>query len=385
MKKLFRITVCVCLMLSMMMLFVACTAAPVYASPRAKKAVATAGNMEILYEELYFVAMQKIDELKKTHGENALEDEAVYAELEGFVWGNLLTKEVALRSLALDYGIRTDKGDVADNVQVHIESILEESFAGDRGAYIDSLDEMHMTDHYARTYFAVEYYLANELVLEMLAKGKLSTDNEAVLAMIKGDDFVRSSHVFIRKNNGMYTEEENKAHAEAIYESIASKSTPAQRYQALREAIGGPYNHNMDNELLTGGYYFTRGEMEPVYESIVFDTLEVGEVAPVLETEAGYYVIMRLEKEDAYIEENFQTLKEKSYFVKLNRDVEARLAELTLKKTSFGEGLNLKNLPVIRAGAGSTAIFVALIAGGVLLVGGGVFLLVRVLGKKRKK
>ncbi len=383
MKKLIRAVLALSLVAVLLLNVTSCAASsPVHASPRASKVVAMVGDVEILYEELYYIAMNKIAEMKAEHGEVVFADPARVTELNDFVWASLLTKETALISVGYEYGINVHEGDIAENVQVYMDMLIDQEFAGDRGAYIDSLDERYMTDRYARAFFGIENYLANEIVLAMLGKGELETSDEKVRARIHSEEFVRTSHVFISKTNPAYTDEQNKAHIAELHASIVEKTEPHDRYLALREAIGSKYNNDF-NDLNGNGYYFARGEMEEFYESAAFALKNDYDVSPVVESDEGYYVIMRLPKETSYIELNFQKLKEKSYFVTLNDKVSERLGTMTLEKTAFGEGLDLTNLPAISAGAGSTMITVGVISGVVLVVGGAFAGLVIVYRKKR--
>lgn len=362
----------VCVLLALTL--ASCSAArPVYASPRATKAVATVGDVEILYEELYFITMNYINELKLTYGENALEDEAHRAELERFVWENLRSREAALISLGREYGIDIDSGDMESSVNAQIEQMV--ASAGDRGAYIENLTKLHATDHYMRKYLAVSEHLANAIVLEMLRRGELVTDDAAVLETIKSDAFIRTVHVFIDKTSTAYTAEEHRAHAAHLQAEIAAKTTNAERYAAMAEAIGGKYNNDF-GDVLGHGYYFTHGEMEGAYEAAAFALSEY-EVSNVVETAKGYYIIMRLPKDEEYIADHFEILKNQSYFVLLNKKVDERLSGMTLQKTKFGQGLVLTKLPAIDTDGGSTMIVVFSVIGGVLLVGGIIFLIVR--------
>ena len=83
----------------------------VRASLRAEKAVAKAGNIKIPYENLYYMTMTRIAEMKAAHGEDVFENEAERAALESFVKENLITRDEALISVGLDYGLDFEKGD----------------------------------------------------------------------------------------------------------------------------------------------------------------------------------------------------------------------------------------------------------------------------------
>jgi len=384
MKRVFRATAALLSLLFLLFSFISCGAArPVHASPVASRVVAKVGDVEIRYEELYFVTMRYIKELKLTYGENALESEAVRAELERFVWESLCSREAALMSLGYEYGIDVHKGEIADSVQEMMDQMIEGSFEGDRKAYIEELSAMHMTDHYTRQYLGIENFLATKIVIEMAARGELVTDDAAILETLKGDQFIRTMHVFIRKSNGLYTDAENRAHAEGIRATVAAGADADARFDAMFDAIGGKYNNDFGDPL-GKGYYFTYGEMDAAYEKAAF-ALRENEVSGVVETDEGYYVIMRLPKEESYITEHFESLRDKSYFVTLNARVDEKLSGMTLEKTRFGEGLDLSDLEPIDADGGSTLITVGLVVGGVLLCGGVVVLIFLYYRKKAKK
>ena len=383
MKRGFRAVAALLLALACLISLISCGASrPVHASPRASRVVAEVGDVEILYEELYFITQRTIGELKLTYGDNALESEAVRAELESFVWASLCSREAALISLGHEYGFDIYKGEIADSVQELIDQMIERDFEGDRKAYIEELNAMHMTDHYTRKYLGVENFLATRIVIEMAARGEVPTDDQVILETIKGDQFIRTMHVFISNSNGIYTDAENRAHAEAIRAEIAAKADSVARFDAMFDAVGGKYNNDFGDPL-GHGYYFTHGEMDAAYEAAAFALPHYG-VSDVVETDEGYYVIMSLPKDEAYITENFESLRDKSYFVTLNNRVNQKLENMTLEKTRFGKGLDLADLAPIDADGGSTLIVVGVCVGGALLLGGAVvaFVLIR---KKAKK
>ena len=73
------------LLLGVLACLAGCGAGTVRASSNASEVVATAGEIEILYDEYYYLAMTRIRELKAAHGEDALSDPAVREELESFL------------------------------------------------------------------------------------------------------------------------------------------------------------------------------------------------------------------------------------------------------------------------------------------------------------
>ncbi len=361
---------------------VGCAGKSLHATPKASKTVATAGNVDIRYDELYYLAKNRQAELQGT----SLDAEALRAELEQFVWDNLLTRSHALISVADDYGISCDKDKVGENVQAQIEDLIadETIFAGDRDAYIASLDEAFMTEAYLRTYIATENYLATEVVLKMIERGELDDSDEAALAVIANrNEFIRTVHVYIAKNNGVYSEPRNRLNAENIATRLAAIVDGGERYAEMRNAIK---NYDNDQKDTTGdGFYFARGEMQKVYEDAAFSLVNDFDASGVVETDDGFYVIMRMPLDEAYVNRNLEVLKSSIYFSKLNAMVDARYAELQrdFALTSFGEALDLTTLPEIRAAGGETLRTVLI--GLSIVVGAGAVIAMGVVVWKKKR
>lgn len=371
------------LLATLLLSLMGCNAArEVRATPRADKAVIKADNIKVTYDELYYLANTRAAELREENAQISRDE--LREALASFVEENLLNRSHALLSVAKDYGIRPDRGDIADNVQQQMESVIESAFAGDRDAYIASLNEAYLTDAYVRTYVAVENYIATEIVLEMLEREELDDSDETALRAIHSADFIRTVQVFVSKTNG-YTDEENRAHAREIADTLAAITDPVERYLAMRAAIGGAYNNDY-SDTLGHGYYFARGEMDDAYEEAAFALKNEYDASDVIETDEGYYVIMLMEKEDAYISDNLETLKTKTYFIKLNELVDARYAALreSAETTRFYESLDLTDLPAIDADGGEGMFVVTVAVCIVLGAGVAVGVLTWLLRRKKK-
>lgn len=384
-KKICRILAALLLVVLLVSLCGCSPARKARPNARANKVVATAGELEITYDTLYYITMTRIHELKRTYGEDVLKDPAAQEELKTFVMAQLFGKAEALLLLAAERDVSITTGDVGEKVQADMEAILanEATFNGDRKAYIESLNAEYLTDKYVRTYIAVEEYLPAALVEKMLQTGEIDDADDTARDLINGNDFLRTVHVFIDKTDGIYTPEEDLAHANQIRDAIATQPDAAGRYQEMRRAIGGQYNKDMGDT--TGdGYYFARGEMRSEYEAAAFALEEYG-VSPVVETTEGYYIIMRMPKDAAYIESNFQMLKEKTYYVALNEMVNEKLSTVSPELTKFGASLDLLSLPAVDADGGEVAFVVGVVlavavgTGAVVAVA---LLLIRKRGKK---
>lgn len=345
---------------------------------RANKTVATAGGMDIPYENLYYVTMTRMAELKRVYGEDVLNDPAKQEELKTFVWQNLVTRAEALIAIGQEYGLYVDEGEIAENVQTDMENILTNTFGDDRDAYIDSLNAEYLTDNYVRTYLAVEDHLPQALIEKMLQEGVIDDSDETARNLINGDDFIRVRQVLIETRN-YGSAEAALARINALRQTVASKTTDAARNDAMLDAMA--YSTDMD---MTGqGIYFAKGEMNADYEQVAF-SLPLYGVSEVMEADNGYCFIMRLPKDAAHIEENFQSMKEKSYYLALNRMVDEKLSSMTVQATDYGNSLDLMDLPPIDADGGE-AVFVVSVVVSVILVAGVIAGVVWYLLKRYKK
>jgi len=323
-----------------------CASRTVRPSSNAEKVVATAGGVDILYDEYYYLAMTRIRQLKVEFGEDALSDPAVCEKLRKFVAENLLTESHALIALGRTYGIDIEKGSIADSVRSHMEDIMEQTFAGDRDAYIESLWESYLTDRYIRTFVAVENYLGTEIVKEMLKRGELDSSDAAALDRLHGDDFIRIRQVFIESDYSGGAEKAKKK-AEDLRAVVAAATTDEARNDAMLEAM----MESRDFTDVGDGLYFARGEMEKSFEEAAF-ALPLYGVSEVIEVDGGFTFLMRLPKVESYMQEHLETLKGKSYFITLNEKLDAWLADNPLKLTSFGESLDPVSLETIEPDGG---------------------------------
>ena len=370
-KKILLRLVLVCLALVTLFSFAGCSAArTVHASSNADKVVATAGELEIFYDEYYYLAMTRLQQLKLEYGEDAMSNPEAKAKLEQFVAENLLTESHALLAIGLSLGINVEKGDIADNVDAQMEDILTETFAGDRGAYIESLREGYLTDRYIRTFVAVENYLSIEVIKELLNNGTLDDSDEAAMAFLNGDDVVRVHQVVISeitdaKGNVVRSKEAAKGKAEALRAAFLSAATAKDRNDAFLAAMG----ESSDYSDTTGnGLYYARGELTKDYADMVF-ALPLYGASEVFEVDSGYCFLMRLPKDEQYMKDNLGDLKTKSYYVVLNQMIEKWMAENPLVMTSFGESLDPAALDVIEPDGGEGwVVAIPLIAVGVAVI-----------------
>lgn len=387
-KKILSRLCLILLVLATLFSFAGCSASrTVRASSNAERVVATAGEIEILYDEYYYLAMTRLAQLKLEYGEDAMSNPEARAKLDTFLAQNLLTQSHALLAIGHSLGIDVNSGDIAASVDDHMAAILEDTFAGDRNAYIESLREGYLTDRYIRTFVAIENYLSIEIIKVLLQNGTLDDSDEAALAFLKSDDVVRVHQVVINeildaKGNAIRTKEQAKEKAQALRDAFLNAESTEERDAAFLAAMG----ESSDWGDLTGdGLYYARGELAKDYADIVFAIPLYG-ACEVFEVEDGYAFVMRLPKDEQYMKENLGSLKSKTYYVTLNDMIDRWLAENPLQMTSFGESLDPAALESIEPDGGvSWGLILPLIIGGVVLVAGIFVIRVFVLRSRVKK
>ena len=376
-KKIFLRVVALALMLLMMISLVGCSASrKVRANTRAGRVVATAGETDILYENLYYLTMTRIAEMKRVHGDDVFDDPAEREALVAFVKENLVTKNDAMLAIGEEFGLEYDKGELGDDVQERMDGIIENYFKGDRGAYIDSLNAEYLTDRYVRRYLAATEFLPAAIIDAMLMDGKLDDSDEMARETIEGENFIRVSQILIETRNYV-SDAAAKARAEELRDRVAAKSTEEERLDEWGEI----WVYGTQAEATGDGIYFARGEMEKDFEDAAFALADYG-VSEVLAVDNGYCILMRLPKEETYINTHFEELKQKTYYITLNAMVEERLDEMPLVMTDFGNSLDFFDLSPVDADGGEALIVVLWIVGGVL-VAAGVVVTVLLVGRKK--
>lgn len=235
-------------------------------------------------------------------------------------------------SLCRDYGIDAESSFVKDSVETSMGMIYD-SYEEDYETYIDFLHDYNMNDSVYR-FFVRNDILAEELVNAMVQKGEIPVDDETLAAVINSDEFIRIKQILIPSDNGK-TEEENYKTAEDVYAKVLA----GEDFDALIKEYGGDlYMFNNPD-----GYYMCRGSYHQTFEDTAF-SLEIGETSEIIETDAGYSILKRYEKESAYIEKNFDDLAQNYIDSQYNLALEERETALTVVDTDKLADYSIFNL-----------------------------------------
>ncbi len=291
------------------------------------RVVGTCAGYDVRYEELRYLTLTHMAEMKQEYGEDifaSAEADAYASDLEARV-ENSLCETYAILDICEKAGVKRSDRQTKNEVNEDIEATA--LTLGGMEAYKAYLAESGMTDAVNRLYTAIvscQYRYYDEVAFDELEK-------EAYDAVLAGEVFVRVRSIFVRNDAGEDVEK-NRADAEYVRAEIMGG-------KPLESFIGSKYNQDLSD----CDYYFPRGYMDDEYEQIAF-SLEIGEVGQVLETDEGFYVIQRYTPEDGFFQNNMETLIDKYIVGKMNLSFEAHAETLSFEKNEYGKSLVLTDI-----------------------------------------
>lgn len=243
----------------------------------------------------------------------------VYGEIKEACYESLCGL-YSIIAMCADHGIGVSDEDIKQKVATTKDSIKEQYKAtGDKSGEKGFREEMEanfMTEEVFNFVFAVDFCEEKLFTKMTSADGALYTD-DATFRRILDEEFVRVLQIYISTDNKDKTYEECKA----LAEKVAKKAKEGADFNELVAENSNDYSMTRD------GYYMPRGWMDEKFETVAF-ALEEGEVSDVLELGDGFHIIKRFEKEDTYIEKNYDTLKERYLTCRFYEKVDVRQAAL---------------------------------------------------------
>ncbi|MBQ7293379.1 MAG: peptidylprolyl isomerase [Clostridia bacterium] len=290
------------------------------------KVVGTCGDYEVKYQELRYLTMTYKELMAEKYGEqifSATSSEYIgdyVKELEETVARQLTENYASLAEFEKN-NIKTDD----EETKKYVDGIIKENkeLLGGTEAYKEYVKECYMTDEVVRFNYALEHCFGR--YYDLVAQ---KYDKEAYDAVMSGEVFIRVRSILIRNDEGEDFEK-NRADAEMVRAEIAA-GVP------LKDYIGTKYNQDGGN----CDYYLMRGYFEEAYENAAF-ALEIGEVSPVVETSEGFYIIQRVEPDEAYFELNMDACKQTYILSKMYEKINANMEKMQFKFNDYGKTLNL--------------------------------------------
>lgn len=304
------------------------------ADARMKKTIGTCAGYEVPYGELRYITMINRELMKNAYGEDIWTDPAKTAqylpELESIIWDNL-RNNYAVLALCAKYGLTKDdlySDAIQDAVDQKIKEAIEQY--GSKSAFRKAMKEQYMTEDFVRFALAVTQ-LENEL-LHVLTDdlSVIFPTVEPFVAWLEEGNYVRVQHVFI-ENDKDESIEENRALAESVRSQLLQGEN-------IATFINSAINEDLYN---TAPYYLVRDVYVEEMEDAAFRLHYVGDVSEVVETDRGFYVLVRIEDDRSALYSASLSLLESYQWAKLEEMVNETKNTLKVELNDYGKGLDL--------------------------------------------
>lgn len=281
-----------------------------------KTAVVSIDEYEVPYEQIRYFVRNYMD--TEANGDDSYWTEERAAERQTEIYRQTyeaLKNQYAILSLAKQYGVDRDDSAISELTDSTMDDII--AAYDDEADYVADLEAHHMTHQVYRFFTNVEI-VREELYYAMLEAGDLESDEETLRDLIYGDSFIRVKQILIANDAG-----EDPAANLAEAEALRTRALAGEDFDALVKEAGEDLYMFMN----TDGYYICRGVWYSEFEEAAF-SLAVGEISPVIETSAGYSVLLRCEKEQGYLDSHFEDLCADYRDAQFSLTIEAKAASM---------------------------------------------------------
>ncbi len=303
------------------------------------------GEREIYYDELRYLTLRYKTELEEKYGKGIWDDESsasLYEEelralvASGIVDGGYYAVlELADRYYSGGSAAMTTEKEIEQAVSDEINETAEE--LGGKKKYFELLETEGLSDRLFRFYLnagfcadELSYVLINDL-------GVIANTEEANQKRIDEGKLIRTNHIFIEGKT-----EESRKKAESIRnELLLCDASELYNTFLIKKTV-----YCTDTTITTlNGAYFARytSNYGDAYEKTAVNT-EIGKIGELLETDSGYYVIIRLELEQAYVKKNYESVVNQLLGSEFNEIIDDIKKEQTFTFNELGASIVLSSV-----------------------------------------
>lgn len=283
---------------------------PIARTDEQNKVVCKVGGYDVYHDELsYLVGIHKGEYIYRQSNST----DSGLGDMQSYVTAKVcedIKKNYAVLALCEKYGIDTESRSIDKEVNNEIKDIIDKDFDGDKKKYKQWLEDNGLSDAYYRLVRRVN--LLEEKLLDALIEGKseiaysLENYTDFIRYAKESDDIMCTTHIYYPKYYKYKNVDvpETRRQVEAIASALEKIESDGDRYEAFNGYIGAcPYMVEGYTMETLDGIYFTYGMMGDEYEEISSSLSKYG-TSDVLETDDGFYIIMRLPKSSEYIDKN---------------------------------------------------------------------------------
>ncbi len=225
----------------------------------------------------------------------------------------ILKEKYAMFTLADRYNVTLSEEEKTE-IQATIEDMKSQYSSASE--YKTDLQNAYMTEELLQFILEVETLntaVYNHIISE--STGILNVDDKTLEKALE-TDFVAAKHILIKVNK-----DANKDTLLKIAEEALTRVKAGEDFDTLISEYSKDTNVSANKY----GYYFTHGEFKNDFEYTAFN-LKVGEHSEIIETTDGYHIVKRVEMDNSFINENFETLRRQyltaKYYEMLNEVIE---------------------------------------------------------------
>ncbi len=335
-----RISLALALLILLAALLTSCGVKPVKSTEEEAAIVGTIGKYEVRYEELRYVVLNHKRDMALEYGEDVWTDPAKAEEYKDElmirVADSIVSDYYAVQAMADYYyvgggaeGMMNEEA-ILEAVQETVELAADE--CGSFRKYKDMLAEQYLTDYLFRFYSAAEECATELFYILSQDLGEIDSSDEYINDYMHSDKFIRTNHIFLKG-----VTDENLELAEKLHSQLKD-SDEKELEMIMLKGI-----HCADYTMTTRhGKYFARytSDYGDEYETVAFDLRE-DQLSDIVKTSDGYYIILRLEPEDDYLEDNFDDFKDDIMGSEFNRILAEYKSGLEFEFNDYGRSINI--------------------------------------------
>ncbi len=282
---------------------------------------------KVEYQEFRYYYLNNKRDL---YGADAKLDAEAQEKLIALVQDNIKTRRTVAR-LAESYGV-----ELTGEQKEAAKAVVEEFRAGcgDDETYRLALEQQYIT-HELFIDFAEDAQLSDALYTYLIAEEIIPTDKTAVMEYLNGDEVICLKEIYIA-----HPDDGTRDASRKMIDKVAGRLEKGEKFETLMAECS---NYTDAQLSIEHGYYaMPYIPYEEVWDAAL--KLKDGEISPVVESAWGFHILMRCEKDPAYMEEAYRTLCEDYAYSKFNQLCYEEFDRLEPVWTDFGKGLDLANM-----------------------------------------
>ena len=339
-KVIKRISLAIAMLICISAILTSCAVKPIKSTAEEAAVIGTIGKYEVRYEELRYLVLNFKQDMALKYGENIWTDLTMAEQYKEELWERVSDKIVsdyyAVQAMADYYYVgggsalmMTEKP-ILDAVQETVEETVDE--CGSIKKYKEMLASQYLTDNLFRFYTAAETCATELFYILVQDLGIIESSDEYIDEYFASEDFVRTNHIFLKG-----VTEENYETAKSLRDTLALSENKEMEMIMLKGVYCADYTMTTIH-----GKYFARytSDYGEEYETTAFD-LKINQLSDIVETDEGYYIILRLEPEADYIKENYDLFKDDVLGSEFNKILASYKADLEFNLNDYGKSINI--------------------------------------------